>query len=342
MALKTHVAFCLDESGSVAGILRALIDAYNQNMKSIRNAVLDEGQEATMTALAFGDRNLKHRIIYAGQQVQTVRELNYGDLRPSGMTPLFDSVARAIDALKQLDDGNPDTTFVVTAITDGEENASCDPGVSRTLSMMNSLVPTDRWTFTFLVPSNAAKSFSRRYGIPEGNVLPWDEKTSAGTQKALKSTSDAYGQYFRARSAGTRSTNKFFADLSHVSSKQVAQTMEDISKEIVLINVEKDGRIDDLVESKIGSYVKGTCFYQLTKTEKAVQANKLILIRDRVNGHVFVGDAARQMLGLDQSYGTVKLAPGKTGNFDVFIQSTSVNRKLIHGTQVVVWMNANK
>jgi hypothetical protein len=82
-------------------------------------------------------------------------------------------------------------------------------------------------------------------------------------------------------------------------------------------------------------YVKGTVFYQLTKTEKAVQDYKKIMIRDKHSGHIFEGAAARQMLGLPR-YGDVRLIPGNTGNFDVFIQSTSSNRKVKSGSTLLL------
>ena len=75
--LQTHIAFCIDESASVRNIVKPLVEAYNQTVIDIRDSVLDEGQEASMTALAFGDRVLKHRNLYIGQQVQTVKPLDF-------------------------------------------------------------------------------------------------------------------------------------------------------------------------------------------------------------------------------------------------------------------------
>jgi len=151
--LQTHVAFCIDESGSIQGLVQPLVAAYNKNVDSIRDSVLAEGQEASMTALAFGHRTLKHRVLYVGHQVQTVEELKNSDIKPGGMTPLFDSVYRAIKKLEELDDGKEDTTFVISAITDGHENSSRDPGVAACIREMQKKVETDRWTFNFLVPN---------------------------------------------------------------------------------------------------------------------------------------------------------------------------------------------
>jgi hypothetical protein len=87
--------------------------------------------------------------------------------------------------------------------------------------------------------------------------------------------------------------------------------------------------------------LKGAGFYQLTKTEPLVQDHKRILIRDKTTQAVYFGSAARQMLGLP-AWGGVRLAPGDHGNFDIFIQSTSVNRKLAKGTSLIYWENVGK
>ena len=187
--LQTHVAFCIDESGSVSRIIKPLVEAYNQTVTDIRSAVLDEGQEASMTALAFGDNTLKHRILYSGQQVQTVEPLKYTDLNPTGLTPLFDSVYLAIKKLEELDDGKETTTFVVSTVTDGEENDSRNPGVSATIREMNKKIATDRWTFTFLVPNGSAIRFSRNFDIPPGNIQEWDTETAEGTKAAFVASS---------------------------------------------------------------------------------------------------------------------------------------------------------
>jgi hypothetical protein len=44
------------------------------------------------------------------------------------------------------------------------------------------------------------------------------------------------------------------------------------------------------------------------------------------------------MLGLPR-VGDARVRPGDHGKFDVFVQSTSVNRKLSYGTQVMYWEN---
>jgi hypothetical protein len=84
-------------------------------------------------------------------------------------------------------------------------------------------------------------------------------------------------------------------------------------------------------------WIKGAAFYQLVKTEKRVQDYKLVALRVKSSGKVFCGQKARDMLGIGNAQGTVRLVPGEHNKFDVFIQSTSVNRKIPAGSEVMYW-----
>jgi hypothetical protein len=334
--LKTHVAFCIDESGSVKGIIASLVEAYNKTVIDIRNAVLDEGQEASMTALSFGDRVLKHRVLYVGQQVQTVTPLKVSDLNPTGMTPLFDSVYRAIKKLEELDDKDETTSFITTVVTDGFENASNDPGVAATLKLIREKTGLDRWTFTFMVPNGGQARFSRDFDIPMGNIQEWDSLTAKGTEAGFAVSSKAYKSYFTARSAGVRSTESFYSDMSGATVRSVRSSLSEVTSQVEIFNSPSPGNIREVVERAKRPYIKGAAFYQLVKTEKKVQPYKLVVVRVKTSGKVYCGQEARSMLGIDVS-NTVRVVPGDHGKFDVFIQSTSYNRNIPVGTDVLYW-----
>ena len=338
---RTHIAFCLDESGSVRSIVRALVDAYNKNVESIRESVLSRGLEATISAFAFGDQCLHHRTLYKGQQIQTVKTLFTRDLNPSGMTPLFDSLYRAIKELQMMDDNDPETAFIVTVVTDGQENDSRYPGINMAINEMNKMIATDRWTFTFLVPNRYIRDFLQRYNISSGNVQAWDETSDFGTEEAFKTNSMAYDSYFGLRSRGITASSTFYSDLSNVKVKDV-KNLADISKSVKFYETNKTMQIRDMYEEVTGqTYIKGTAFYQLVKTEKIVQPYKLVVIRNRKNGKTYAGSQARNLLGIAINT-NIRLAPGDHGDWDIFIQSTSVNRKILPGNKLMVWYDAVK
>jgi hypothetical protein len=342
MSLQNHIAFCIDESGSVSGIIKPLVEAYNQTVTDIRSAVLDEGQEASMSAHAFGDRVLNHRILYLGQQVQTVKPLNYKDFNPSGMTPLFDSVYRAIKKLEELDDGKDDTTFVVSVITDGQENNSIDPGVPTTVRLIEEKTKTDRWTFTFLVPNGYEDSFCKQFNIPRGNIQGWDTKTARGTKEAFVISSTAYRGFFKektTRGVGKKmSTRSFYSTAADLTVRDARSALSEITNQVIFLKPRVDGAQIRQVILDVGlEWIKGAAFYQLVKTEKKVQDYKLVALRVKTSRKVYCGQDARDMLGIGSAVGTVRLVPGDHGKFDVFIQSTSLNRKIPAGTEVMYW-----
>jgi hypothetical protein len=98
-------------------------------------------------------------------------------------------------------------------------------------------------------------------------------------------------------------------------------------------------QIRDFVTRSGHSYRTGAAFYQLSKREK-VQGNKQIAVAEldngRMTGKVFTGPAARQLLGLPDTEVTVK--PGHNDRYQIFVQSTSVNRKLVTGTKLLVML----
>jgi len=114
--------------------------------------------------------------------------------------------------------------------------------------------------------------------------------------------------------------------------------LTNISKKVKILKVNKEDngkQIRDVVEEKAGHYELGTVYYQLTKKEK-LQPQKGIVIWDKTSGEYYSGAEARNLLNL--SFNTeVKIAPASFPQFEVFVQSSSVNRKLVGGTKVVVY-----
>lgn len=95
--------------------------------------------------------------------------------------------------------------------------------------------------------------------------------------------------------------------------------------------VDRDRTIMDFVEDQGLEFKKGRGFYELTKTVK-VQSHKEIILQDRKSGDFFTGTHARDLLGLPQDE-DASLKPLNLEKYKVFIQSTSVNRKLLGSTR---------
>jgi hypothetical protein len=245
-----------------------------------------------------------------------------------------------IEQLQSVPDADdPTVSFVVFTTTDGAENASKKYTGDSIARLIKKLQMTDRWTFVFRVPQGY-KSNLTRYGIPEGNIQEW-EQSERGMLQSTVATKSAFRGLYAAKLRGVNATDKFFADLSSVTLKEVKTNLVDISNEVDVYEVDarNDGvEIRDFVEAQGLVYSKGCAFYQLVKTEK-VQGYKQIAIRVKATGEVYSGFAARQMLGLGND--DAKVAPDSDAysKYEIYVQSTSFNRKLTQGTNLMVWVN---
>jgi hypothetical protein len=103
-----------------------------------------------------------------------------------------------------------------------------------------------------------------------------------------------------------------------------------------VMNVDGNAAIKEFVESQGITFNKGRGFYQLTKAED-VQQYKEIILQDPATGDFYNGSDARRILGLqpqtEKGGTTERLHTAMVNSYRVFVQSTSVNRKLIGGTK---------
>lgn len=342
--MKTYIGISRDHSGSMRSLAHMAARDYNALIESIRSESSKHKQESNISVVKCGVGGtgiVERDLTFAG--INYVGRMEENQYRADGgSTPLFDSVGELIDILEQAPDAfNPEVAFLVTVITDGQENSSRKWNARTITERMKKLQSTDRWSFTFRVPRGYAGTLLQM-GIPRGNILEWDV-TEAGFVAATAATQEAFTTYYTARTRGVTSTASFFKpDLVGVSAKTMESKLVDISSEVQVFKGETQEQIRPFVERKTGkTYKPGSAFYQLMKKEDEVQDYKMICIRNRQNGAVYSGAEARNLLGLPHT-GTIKVAPGLHGNYDIFIQSTSVNRKVLPGMLILVWERAAK
>jgi hypothetical protein len=336
---KNYIGISRDHSGSMSHIAIAAARDYNNNIKSIQEANLAEKQDTIVSVVKCGVGSHgtveRETINSTVAQLQPLTENMYK--ADGGATPLFKSINELIDILEAAPDAkDPNVSFLVMAITDGQDNASGHGAAQLLTTRINALQATDHWTFIFRVPHGYKQSLVRM-GIPEGNILEW-EQTTRGVEIASQATNTAFRSFYSARSAGETMTKAFYTtDMSGVSKATVKAKLVDISGEVNFFDITTPAVIKVFVENATKKpLVTGAAFYQLTKKEDEVQDYKQIAIRDKKTSKVYSGVEARNILGLPHN-GTVKVAPGNHGTYDIFIQSTSVNRKLMPGTQLLYW-----
>lgn len=327
--------FVLDESGSMARIRGETIKALNEYLETIREST--KGQDVFIRVTTFGGPYVgPTKELMPMTAIEKVKPVDPNSYNPSGGTPLFDAVGEATEHLSGLfDAGKENVAFLLITVTDGGENQSVKFTGKKIQTAIEKNQKTDRWTYAFLCPPGGARELTR-FGIHPGNVKEWEATTKGVTESSI-ATRSAMGTYFTGRSMGVTSTQTFYTDLSKVSKADLKE-LDDITSNVKLWEVKDEAIIREFVESKLkGSpMLKGSAFYQLMKTEKNVQDYKKIALVEKKTKKVLFGDKVRSFLGLPQ-YGDVKVEPGNHGDFDVFVQSTSTNRKLPRGSKVLYY-----
>lgn len=344
--MKNYLGLSRDHSGSMRSIAHAAMRDYNDNLGVIKTAAATQNQDTIVSVVTIG---VGHHAIVGREVVNS----NISVLKPlthypadAGGTPMIESVFELIGILEQVPDAHKeDVSFLLVITTDGQETKARHRG-RELAAKIRQLQATDRWTFVFRVPKQGGVKELTQLGlmIPGVNVYEW-KTTEEGVQTSSVHTQEAFTEYFTQRASGMKRTSRFYANMEDVSVEEAQKNLIDVSAEVKFFDVQASDAgelIRPFVEKTIGeSMVRGGAFYQLVKLEPRVQANKRIAIREKTTGTVFSGDAARQMLALP-TVGTVRLAPDELGEWDVFIQSTSVNRKLDANTQLMYWKGVGK
>lgn len=118
------------------------------------------------------------------------------------------------------------------------------------------------------------------------------------------------------------------------NSKFVANNRAKLDQMRKLVVVE----IKSFVDYAHPPYRVGMAYYQLFSNGKRgsekIQGNKAIAVLDKRTSQVYVGSAARQVVGLPDHDVTVKAESNP--DFEIFVQSSSVNRQLPIGTKLLL------
>ena len=330
--MKNYVGFVNDHSGSMISLAEAAIRDYNAMITAVKDAASREMLDTVVSTVGIGmqGNTVERQVVISNPHV--LKPVSHWTAH--GYTPLYDGIGNIIELFQSLPDyESPNVSFLVSITTDGEESGSNKYDAFLIKKLICEMQKTGRWTFVFRVPKGSRHMVSN-LGVPENNIQEW-ETTLDGMNEATKVAQQAMDTYFTSRSSGAKSSTTFYADATKVDTSALA----DISKEVSLYVVpDADMGIEmrPFILRHRMECLKGAAFYQLTKTENRVSPTKLVAIRERATGKVFSGKAARQMIGLPTNK-NARLHPGDHGDFDLFIQSKSANRKLVGGTGVLYW-----
>lgn len=318
-----HIALLVDESGSMQHLTRKVIDVVNEQLGTIKVASKDSGQDTAVSVYTFEDNKVK--VHFRNAFPESVNFYNY---QPRGNTPLNDAINQVISDMEADTKGKADESYLVIVITDGEENASRGPKPGPRIKAAQK---TDKWSFAFMVPPGASGATVAATGVHPGNIREW-EATEQGLREAFAATRKGTIGYFNARSAGVTSTACFYTELAGVKTEDLKQNLQDVKNAFHRWKVDKETDIQSFVQEHGIGYQPGKGYYQLTKSE-TIQDHKDLVIGEKKSRALFGGPEAKELVGISSGPGvSVKVKPGNHGNFEIFVKSTSTNRKLVRGT----------
>jgi hypothetical protein len=314
----------------MSGLSRNVVDNFNKIIDSLKDSAAKLNQQVMVSLYTFGG---KIDTLISHQPIAQVPKLTYDSYRPDGGTPMFECAWRAVTDLQSKD--GADVANLLTILTDGEENQSTMASKQAFIGSIKGLMASDRWTITFSVPSGYSRNVTS-HGILPGNVQEWEVGTIRGLEVASNTLAASYGNYLVGRSTGLTSSKNFFTAGVNAQQAQAAkQNLTDVRKDFkeMTVRTQDPKVIQQFIEARGHTFMKGRAFYQLTKAEK-VQNHKEVLLREIKSGAIYGGAQARQILGLPD-WQDVKVKPEEHGDWEVFVQSTSNNRKLMVGTNIL-------
>lgn len=328
-ALINHVALVLDASYSMRGREKAVVQATDEQIKHLAARSEELQQETRVSVYRFAERIECLIFDMDVARLPSTEEL-YSVLYEN--TALIDATMKSQKDLETTSVLYGDHAFLTFVLTDGQENWSRKYTKA---DLKNHLVRSDvNWSLGFLVPDSHGVQYMERLGVLRDSIAIWDTTSASGLNDAVSAIKTATDNFMNNRSRGIRGTRSVFSTGAEaVNKKTVSRNLEPISG-YTLLDVHAVGRIDDFVQSSLGRYTKGKAYYQLTKSEN-IQPQKDIIVVEKATGNAYGGSNARHLIGLpDGEYTRVR--PNHNPKYDIFVQSTSYNRKLVAGTRVLV------
>ncbi len=329
-SLINHVAIVLDASYSMSHLQSTVRKVTDEQIRSLNELSREHNQETRVSVYRFGEQTIECLIFDMDVARLPSSEELYSVLREN--TSLIDAFLKSQDDLATTSTLYGDHAFLTFVLTDGQENRSKNPK-----SKMRDRIfeAPENWSVGFLVPDRAGVSEMEGLGVLRDSVAIWDVTSAKGLLDAGKTMRDATATFMTNRAAGIRGTRSVFSTgLDAVNKRSVVTTLEPLkANEFTLVTSLGTSQIRDFVTEATGGYVRGNSYYLLRKKE-TIQPTKQIVVVERATGKAYTGQNARDLIGLPNKY--VDVRPDHNPAYDIYVQSTSVNRKVTPLDKVLV------
>lgn len=324
-----HVVLILDASSSMSGFASDVVRVFDNQIAHLATRSKEMDQETRVSVYTFADA--VQCLIYDRDVLRLPSLASH--YHAHGNTALIDGVLKSIEDLRKTPEMYGNHAFIAFCLTDGEENRS-----SRRPADLSSTLKSlpDNWTVAALVPNAMGSHECKKAGFSADNISIWNTSSARGVEEAGDVIRAATDTFMRARATGVRGTKSLFTmDATALSSAAIKGNLKELSPtQYMVLPVSRKVAIKDFVESWTKEpYLVGSAYHTLVKPEK-VQAGKQVCIQHKLTGKVYAGAAARELLGLPDH--EVKVEPAAHPDYAILLQSQSVNRLLVPGTNLLV------
>lgn len=163
-ATKTiHNLIIVDESGSMSSLYNVALTGMNETLETIRQAAAgaqEQRQEVTLVTFDSTHYNKIFDSVPAGE----TRKLTTADYHPCACTPLYDAMGRGLTELERKVKENE--SVLVTVITDGYENASCEFSLKEIRALVERLDKAG-WLFSYIGANQDSAAVGQSMGISD-------------------------------------------------------------------------------------------------------------------------------------------------------------------------------
>lgn len=168
-----HHMLVLDESGSMSGLKKMVIDTFNESIQHVRKLAQDNPEQNHFIHLVTFNSGTK--LILENQSINEVKEIGQDDYRPDQLTAMYDGIGRAISTLEEYATDD-ESTALVTIITDGHENASNDYTGPQIKELVDQYKDKG-WLFDYVGAEESYESTSASLGITNASKWSADAKS---------------------------------------------------------------------------------------------------------------------------------------------------------------------
>lgn len=348
-----HVAMVIDASTSMHHLQKEIIEVFDSQIAWLARRSEELGRDCRVSLYTFSDYVTR---VFFDIDVSSVPSLR-GKYSPSGWTALLDAAVKSQEDLAAMPTGFEDHAFLTFVLTDGYENRSRSSAHNRLRSILAS--QGENWTVAVLVPDPAGKRAAVNYGFAEGNVTIWETGSAQGLAVAVEKIQQATDTHLTQRTndvnySGTRTLFAKPVDAQKISDAGL-KVIDPTTFMIIPVTWDDDTanwrmsgkrtkarpegipsiEIQEFVKSLNLAYVVGNVYYRLEKSEK-VDYSKDVIILHRQSGKAHGGREARTLIGLSDTATRIKPLPAKTGEYDIYVKSTSLNRLLAKHSKIII------